>query len=139
MLTLHHLNNSRSQRILWLLEALGVEYHLENYQRDQDTQLAPEQLKKIHPLGKSPLLTDDDKTIAESAVIIEYLAKKFPEQSCNEQMKLIPDDNTDSYWNYQYWMHFSEGTMMPPLLLRLIFEKIKNSPVLKQKLTEEQI
>lgn len=126
MLTLHHLNNSRSQRILWLLEFLEVDYQLVTYQRNPETQLAPESLKKIHPLGKSPLITDGGKTLAESAVIIEYLAKNFSTES---EIKLIPEDNTVAYWHYQYWMHFAEGSLMPPLLLRLIFEKIKTAPM----------
>jgi glutathione S-transferase len=123
MITLHHLNNSRSQRILWLLEEIGVEFEIKHYQRDSKTQLAPDALKKIHPLGKSPLLSDNGKIIAESAVIIDYLINKHA-----TQMK-ISDPNSDDGIQYSYWMHFAEGSLMPPLLLRLVCEKVKASPM----------
>ncbi len=126
MITLHHLNNSRSQRILWLLEELGVEYQIQHYSRNLETQLAPDELKKIHPLGKSPLITDsenDDKVIAESAVIIDYLIERF---APNWQ---IEDSKSDDAIQMSYWMHYAEGSLMPPLLLRLIFEKIKSAPM----------
>lgn len=123
MITLHHLENSRSQRLIWLLEELGVEYRIERYQRDAKTSLAPEALKKIHPLGKSPVITDGDQTIAESGLIIEYLLKTY------DNGRLLPADNTPAYWQYLYWLHYSEGTLMPLMVMSLIFNKIKTAPM----------
>lgn len=122
MLTLHHLNNSRSQRILWLLEELKQEYHIERYARDTKTQLAPASLKKVHPLGKSPLLTDEDKVIAESGAIIEYLAENYGPQ-------WIPAQGSDAYLQYKYWLHYAEGSLMPYFVMKLVFDKVKNSPL----------
>jgi len=121
MITLHHLNNSRSQRILWLLEELGIDYEIIHYQRNPDTQLAPESLKAIHPLGKSPLITDGDEVIAESAVIIDYLISQYGQQF------QVADDEMQR--QVSYWMHFAEGSLMPQMLLRLIFVKIKMAPM----------
>lgn len=123
MITLHHLNNSRSQRILWLLEELGIKYEIKYYQRNKETMLAPPELKMIHPLGKSPVITDGDVTIAESAVIIEYLIEKYGNG------KLKPAPGTPALMKYNYWMHFAEGTAMSPLLLALIFNRIDSLPV----------
>ncbi len=125
MITVHHLNNSRSQRILWLLEELGVEYKIEHYQRDPKTILAPDSLKKIHPLGKSPVITDssNDVTVAESGAIIDYLASTYGKGS------MLPDPTQAAYRQYQYWLHYAEGSLMPPLLMNLIFSKMKNSPM----------
>jgi glutathione S-transferase len=122
MLTLHHLNNSRSQRILWLLEELGLEYHIERYTRDAKTQLAPDSLKKIHPLGKSPILTDDDQVIAESGAIIEYLARHYGPG-------WIPASDSKAYTQYKYWLHYAEGSLMPYFVMKLVFDKIKTSPL----------
>jgi glutathione S-transferase len=123
MITLHHLNNSRSQRILWLLEELKVPYEIKKYERDHKTMLAPPELKKIHPLGKSPVITDGDHTLAESGAIIEYLVQKYGE---NWKPKLEKDQ-----LRYTYWLHFAEGSAMPPLLLNLIFSKMESkSPLL---------
>jgi glutathione S-transferase len=113
MLTLHHLNNSRSQRILWLLEELGVPYEIKKYQRMEGIPLAPPELKAVHPLGKSPVITDGDKTIAESGAIVEYILDRYG----NGRMR--PDAGTDDYWRYVEWMHFAEGSAMTPLLLAL--------------------
>jgi len=121
MITLHHLNNSRSQRILWLLEELETDYTVTHYQRDSETQLAPEALKQIHPLGKSPLISDGDTVVAESAVIIDYLINKYAPQW------KIDDASSKDAIQLNYWMHFAEGSLMPPLLLRLVFEKIKST------------
>ncbi|MES2856408.1 MAG: glutathione S-transferase [Bdellovibrionota bacterium] len=118
MITLHHLNNSRSQRVLWLLEELGLEYKIEFYERDKQTSLAPSSLKKIHPLGKSPVLTDGDQVVAESGAIIEYLVGKYGAGKLK---------GTDPL-KYSYWLHFAEGTAMSPLLLTLIFGKIESTP-----------
>lgn len=123
MITLHHLNNSRSQRILWLLEELGLEYEIKRYQRDKNTMLAPPELKQVHPLGKSPVITDGNLTIAESGAIIEYLVNKYG----NGRLK--PQDGTPESLRYTYWLHFAEGSAMSPLLLMLIFNKIENSPM----------
>lgn len=123
MITVHHLNDSRSQRILWLLEELDVPYDIKRYQRDPATMLAPPELLKIHPLGKSPVVTDDDLTLAESGAIIEYLVERYG------QGRLIPAPGTDERLRYLYWLHFAEGSAMPPLLLKLIFDRISESPM----------
>ena len=123
MITVHHLNNSRSQRILWLLEELSLEYEIKFYERDPKTMLAPPELKKIHPLGKSPVLTDGDKTIAESGAIIEYILRKYGHG------KLRPFPGTDEEIRFTYWLHYAEGSLMPPLLLSLIFAKIPKEPM----------
>ena len=124
MIVLHHLNNSRSQRVLWLLEELGVPYEIKRYQRDAKTMLAPPELKAIHPLGKSPVITEDGMTLAESGAIVEHLAGKHGKD------KLIPKEGTPERMRYTYWMHFAEGTAMPPLLLKLIFDRIEKAPLL---------
>ena len=113
MVTVHHLNNSRSQRILWLLEELGTPYEIKKYQRMEGLPLAPPELKAVHPLGKSPVITDGGKTIAESGAIIEYLIDKYG----NGRLK--PKPGTDDYWKYVEWMHYAEGSAMLPLLLAL--------------------
>jgi glutathione S-transferase len=118
MITLHHLNNSRSQRILWLLEELGLDYEIKRYERDKKTMFAPPELKKIHPLGKSPVITDGDLTIAESGAIIEYLVNKYGQGKLKSQDPLA----------YTYWLHFAEGSAMTPLLLTLVFNKVESSP-----------
>jgi glutathione S-transferase len=124
MITLHHLNNSRSQRIIWLLEELGVDYEIKFYKRDPITILAPQSLKDVHPLGKSPVITDDTSgiTLAESGVIIEYLITKYGPQ-------FKPSETTDQYWQYLYWLHFSEGSLMPPMVMRLVLMKMKTAPM----------
>lgn len=118
MITLHHLNNSRSQRILWLLEELGLDYEIKRYERDKKTMFAPPELKKIHPLGKSPVITDGELTIAESGAIIEYLVNKYGQGKLKSQDPLA----------YTYWLHFAEGSAMTPLLLTLVFNKVESSP-----------
>jgi glutathione S-transferase len=118
MLTVHHLNNSRSQRILWLLEELGVSYEIQRYQRDAKSMLAPPELLRVHPLGKSPVLSDDDVTVAESGAIIEYLLEKYGAG------RLVPPPGTEARRRFTYWLHFAEGSAMPPLLLKLIFDRI---------------
>jgi glutathione S-transferase len=121
MITVHHLNNSRSQRVLWLLEELGVEYEIKKYQRDAVTMLAPPELMRVHPLGKSPVITDADITVAESGAIVEYLVEAYG------QGKFIPAAGTPQRRQYTYWLHFAEGTAMPPLLMKLIFDRIKST------------
>jgi len=118
MPTVHHLNNSRSQRVLWLLEELGVSYEIQRYQRDAKSMLAPPELLRVHPLGKSPVLSDDDVTVAESGAIIEYLLEKYGAG------RLVPPPGTEARRRFTYWLHFAEGSAMPPLLLKLIFDRI---------------
>jgi glutathione S-transferase len=113
MIIVHHLNNSRSQRILWLLEELGVPYEIKSYQRDKVTNLAPPELKAIHPLGKSPVITDGGLVLAESGAIIEYIARKYGKG------KLVPDEASPDYVTYLHWLHFAEGSAMLPLMLAL--------------------
>lgn len=122
MIIVHHLNNSRSQRILWLLEELGVEYRIERYERDPKTMLAPPELRAVHPLGKSPVVTDGDLTIAESGAIIDYLANRYGEA-------LLPPAGTPERLRCNYWLHYAEGSAMPPLLLKLVFDKVESSPM----------
>ena len=122
MIVVHHLNNSRSQRVLWLLEELRIEYEVKRYQRDAQTMLAPPELRQVHPLGKSPVISDGDATIAESGAIVEYLIGKYGEG------RLIPAHRTPQRLQYTYWLHFAEGTAMPPLLLKLVFDRIEKAP-----------
>ena len=125
MITLHHLNNSRSQRVLWLLEELGLHYRVQHYQRDAKTMLAPPELVKVHPLGKSPVITDGEVTLAESGAILEYLVDRYGKG------RLKPPAGTPEALRYSYWMHFAEGTAMPPLLMKLVFDTIeKKAPLL---------
>ena len=113
MLTLHHLNNSRSQRILWLLEELGAPYELVKYQRGAPVPLAPPELKRVHPLGKSPVITDAGHVIAESGAIVEYIIDTYG----NGRLK--PTVGTPEYWRYIEWLHYAEGSAMLPLMLAL--------------------
>ena len=122
MITLHHLNNSRSQRILWLLEELGVPYEIKRYQRDPKTMLAPPELRRVHPLGKSPVITDGELTVAESGAIIEYLADRYGEG------KLLPPAGTSQRLRCSYWLHYAEGSAMPPLLLKLVLNRVRTAP-----------
>ncbi|MFM0309142.1 glutathione S-transferase [Paraburkholderia sp. RL17-383-BIF-A] len=123
MLTVHHLNNSRSQRVLWLLEELGVPYEIKRYERDPETMLAPPELRAVHPLGKSPVITDDGQTIAESGAIIEYLIDKYG------QGRFAPAPATPERLRYTYWLHYAEGSAMPPLLLKLVALRIASAPM----------
>ena len=115
MIVVHHLENSRSQRVLWLLEELGVPYEVKRYERDKQTMLAPPELRAIHPLGKSPVITDGDNTLAETGAIVEYLIDTYGEG------RLIPPKGTPDRLRYTYWLHYAEGSAMPPLLMKLIF------------------
>jgi len=121
MITVHHLNNSRSQRVLWLLEELGLPYEIVKYERDRETMLAPASLLKVHPLGKSPVVTDGDATLAESGAIVEYLVERYGNG------RLIPMPGTPERQLYRYWMHFAEGSAMPPLLLKLICDRMASA------------
>jgi glutathione S-transferase len=123
VITVHHLNNSRSQRVLWLLEELGLPYEIRKYQRDAKTMLAPPELLKVHPLGKSPVITDDGVTVAESGAIIEYLLERHGEG------RLEPARGTPERLRFTYWLHFAEGSAMSPLLMKLVFDRIETSPM----------
>jgi glutathione S-transferase len=123
MIVVHHLNNSRSQRVLWLLEELGLAYEVKRYQRDAKTMLAPPELRAVHPLGKSPVIQDGEVTLAESGAILEYLVGR------HGNGRLIPATGTPERLRYTYWMHFAEGSAMPPLLMKLIFERIEKAPM----------
>ena len=122
MITVHHLNNSRSQRVLWLLEELGLDYEIVRYQRDPKTMLAPASLRAIHPLGKSPVITDGDATVAESGAIIEYLVEKYGNG------KLVPAAGTADKRRWTYFMHYAEGSAMSPLLMKLVFDRVETAP-----------
>ncbi len=121
MITVHHLNNSRSQRVLWLLEEIGAAYEVKRYERDANTMLAPPELKAVHPLGKSPVITVGDHTIAETGAIIEYLIERHSDGS------LVPAATSDEKLRYTYWMHYAEGSAMTPLLLKLVFMRMPMS------------
>lgn len=121
MITVHHLENSRSQRILWLLEELKLDYDVKRYERDKTTSLAPPELKKIHPLGKSPVIDDDGKTIAETGAMIDYILDNYGEG------RLRPAAGTPAFERYRYWLHYSEGSAFPPLLLKLILSRMASA------------
>ncbi len=123
MLTVHHLENSRSQRVLWLLEELGLPYDIKHYRRDPVTMLAPPELLRVHPLGKSPVLSDGATVVAESGAIIEYLVER------HGGARLVPPPGSDEHLRYRYWLHFAEGSAMPPLLLKLVFDKVASAPM----------
>jgi glutathione S-transferase len=121
MIVVHHLNHSRSQRVLWLLEELGLPYDIRFYQRNPKTMLAPPELRKVHPLGKSPVITDGEITLAESGAILEYLVQHYG------QGRLRPEPGTPQAVRYLYWMHYAEGSLMPPLLMKLVFDRIQTA------------
>jgi len=118
MLEVHHLNNSRSQRVLWMLEELGVEYRIVPYQRDPKTMFGPPELKAIHPLGKSPVIRDDGAVIAESGAIIEYLVERYGKG------RFVPARGTPEFERYRYWMHYAEGSLMTQILLKLYLGRV---------------
>ena len=123
MITVHHLENSRSQRIVWLLEELGVDYEIRRYGRDGQTGLAPPELLDVHPLGKAPVITDGGRTIAESGAIIEYLMYE------HDDGRLRPQEGTDERLAYNYWLHYSEGTFAPLMILSLVLARIEQAPM----------
>jgi glutathione S-transferase len=123
MIVVHHLNNSRSQRVLWLLEELGLDYEVRRYQRNAKTMLAPPELRAVHPLGKSPVIEDAGQVLAESGAIVEYLAERYGEG------RLVPPAGTNERLRYRYWLHFAEGTAQPPLLLKLLFDRLDKGPM----------
>ena len=123
MITVHHLNNSRSQRILWLLEELGLTYEVKRYERDKSSMRAPASLRAVHPLGRSPVITDGDLTVAESGAIIEYLLERYGNG------RLVPASGTSARLRFTYWLHFAEGSAMTPLLLKLVFNRVETGPM----------
>ena len=122
MITVHHLENSRSQRVLWLLEELGLPYEVKRYERDRKTSLAPPALLEVHPLGKSPVITDGEITVAETGAIVEYLVDKAGGA-------LRPEPGGIEHRRYTYWLHFAEGSAMPPLVMALVFGKVRSAPM----------
>ncbi|HSP57232.1 MAG TPA: glutathione S-transferase [Halomonas sp.] len=127
MIKVHHLENSRSQRVLWCLEELGVEYEVVTYRRDPKTMRAPASLRAVHPLGKSPVISDEaqqGRVIAESAAILEYLVERFDDES-----RLMPPVGSDERLRYRFWLHHAEGSAMPPLVMRLVFAQLGKPPV----------
>jgi len=122
MIVVHHLNNSRSQRVLWLLEELGLDYEIVRYQRDPKTMLAPPELRAIHPLGKSPVITDNGVVVAESGAIVEYLVETYGNG------RLVPPAGTAERRRWTYFLHFAEGSAMAPLLMKLVFDRVETSP-----------
>ncbi len=124
MITVHHLEQSRSHRVLWLLEELEVPYEMVRYARDAATMLAPAELRAIHPLGKSPVLVDGPVTIAESGAILEYLVERHDPSNA-----FAPAVGSDAHLRYRYWMHYAEGSAMPPLLLSLVLSRIRSAPM----------
>jgi len=117
MIRVHHLNNSRSQRVLWLLEETATPYEVVRYERDKRTMLAPKELRRVHPLGKSPILEDNDKKFAETGLIVEYLVERYG-------FNLAPSRDSELHWRYKYWLHYAEGSLMPPLLLKLVIDRL---------------
>lgn len=118
MITVHHLNLSRSQRVLWLLEELGLDYEVKFYQRDPTTMLAPAALRAVHPLGKAPVITDDGRTVAETGAIVDYVVDR------HGGGRMIPPAGSDDHLRYTYWLHYAEGSAMPLLVLKFIFDRI---------------
>src|SRR5215470_9966179 len=129
MITVHHLNNSRSQRVLWLLEELALPYEIVRYERDPKTMLAPASLRAVHPLGKSPVITDGDATLAESGAILEYLVDTHGKGA------LVPATGTLAHRHYRYFMHYAEGSLMPFLVMKLVCNKVQtDAPLLARPL-----
>lgn len=127
MITVHHLENSRSQRVVWLLEELGQTYEIKRYARDAGTLRAPAELRAVHPLGKAPVLEHDGRVIAESGAITEYLVDTFDTSRTLSPRSTAPDDSERMAW--RYWLHYAEGSLMTPLLLTLVFNRIRAAPM----------
>jgi glutathione S-transferase len=123
MIIVHHLNNSRSQRVLWMLEELGVPYQVKRYERDAKTMLAPASLRAVHPLGKSPVISDGEVVVAESGAIVEYLAET------HGKGRWLAAPGSAERRRQTYWLHYAEGSLMPPLLMSLIFSKVRSAPM----------
>jgi glutathione S-transferase len=129
MITVHHLETSRSQRVLWLLEELGLPYEIKRYQRDPKTRLAPAELKAVHPLGKSPVITDGDETIAESGAILEYIVERYGAEAQGELAQLQPPAGSPAQRQSRFWMHYAEGSLMNWLVMKLVFMTIPKQPM----------
>tara|TARA_B110001454_G_scaffold193760_1_gene194828 strand:- start:995 stop:1693 length:699 start_codon:yes stop_codon:yes gene_type:complete len=129
MITVHHLETSRSQRVLWLLEELGLPYELRVHKRHPVTKLAPPELKKIHPLGKSPVITDGDQVVAESAAILEYLVEQHGAQASGDVAQLMTQPGTPEHHQRRFWMHYAEGSLMNWLVMKLVFMSIPSQPM----------
>lgn len=129
MLTVHHLETSRSHRVLWLLEELGLPYELKVYQRDKATRLAPPALRQVHPLGKSPVVTDGAEVVAESGAIIEYLVEKHGQRAQGDLAHLQPAPGTPEHRQCRFWMHYAEGSLMNWLVMKLVFTTIPTQPM----------
>lgn len=127
MIVVHHLENSRSLRVLWMLEELGLAYELKQYARDRTTLLAPPELRDIHRLGKAPILQDGDRVLAESGAILDYLADRYDHGRALSPAPLPAD--ADERMDYRYWLHYAEGSAMPPMLLTLVMGRIRNAPM----------
>ncbi len=123
MILVHHLNDSRSQRVLWALEELDVAYEIKRYERNRQTMLAPKELRAVHPLGKSPVIVDGERTLAESGAILEYVVATYGKGA------LQPAANDEARLQYRYWMHYAEGSAMPPLVMKLVFDRIEHGPM----------
>jgi glutathione S-transferase len=117
MIVVHHLENSRSQRVLWLLEELGLPYEVRRYERDRRTMLAPPELRRVHPLGKSPLIEDDGRIVAETGAIVDYLVEKA-------DGRLGPPRRREEVLRYRHFLHYAEGSLMPPLLVMLVVRRL---------------
>jgi glutathione S-transferase len=117
MIRVHHLNNSRSQRVLWLLEETATPHEIVRYERNKRTMLAPKELRRVHPLGKAPIIEDNDKKFAETGLIVEYLVERYG-------ANLAPSRDSELYWRYKYWLHYAEGSLMPPMLLKLVIDRL---------------
>jgi len=124
LIVLHHLENSRSQRVLWLLEELDLRYEVVRYARDPKTMLAPAELRAVHPLGKSPVLVDDGLVVAESGAILEYLLERY-----DLAQRFAPSPKSAEHLRYRFWMHYADGSLMPPLLMRLVFSRLRQAPM----------
>ena len=133
MLTVHHLNNSRSQRILWLLEELELPYELNRYQRDASTNLAPPELEAVHPLGKSPVLTDGDNTVIESGAIIDYVLRR------HGSGRLMPEPGSSEHEQYLQWLHYAEGSAMLPLMLRMYTARLPDGGAALQPRIDDEL
>lgn len=124
MITVHHLEKSRSHRVVWLLEELGLDYEVRVHRRDGRSLLAPPELKQVHPLGKSPVLTDGELTVAESGAILEYLVERYDAGG-----RLRPASGSQAALDYRYWLHYAEGSLMTPLILALVFSRLPSQPM----------
>jgi glutathione S-transferase len=132
MIRVHHLNNSRSQRVLWLLEEAGTTYEIVRYERDKKTMLAPEELRRVHPLGKSPVIEDGGRRLAETGLILDYLVERYGPD-------LAPSRDSDLFWRYKYWLHYAEGSLMPPLTLKLVIDRLGLLAVPARRFVQSQL